>query len=86
MKTTVELPSDLVREVKLQAVRDGRKMKDTIAELLRQGLSASASRAAVRRHRVKLPLVQCRRSADISPEQIAELLTGQEIGWHHEAS
>ena len=39
MKTTVDLPDGLVKAVKLRAVHDGRKLKDTVAELLRIGLA-----------------------------------------------
>ena len=38
MKTTLELPHDLMREVKILAARDGRRMKDIIAESLRRDL------------------------------------------------
>ena len=34
MKTTVDLPDDLVREVKLRAVYEGRKLKDMVAEIV----------------------------------------------------
>ena len=40
MKTTLDLPNALVREIKLRAVNDGRKLKDTIADLLKKGLRA----------------------------------------------
>src|ERR1041384_22458 len=43
MKTTVELPDNLLRQIKLRAVRSGKKLKETIAELLQTGLAASAS-------------------------------------------
>ena len=33
MKTTLDLPNDLVREIKLKAVHEGRKLKDAMAEL-----------------------------------------------------
>ena len=39
MKTTVELPDDLVKAVKYRAVRDGRKFKDVVADLLQEALS-----------------------------------------------
>ena len=45
MKTTLELPGDLVREIKLRALHDGRKLKDAMADLLRQ-VSGRASREA----------------------------------------
>lgn len=85
MKTTLELPADLVREIKLRAVNDGRKLKDVMADLLRQGLAVRQPRAS-RASRVKLPLVQCRKAAVLSPEQVADTLLQQEAAWHHEAS
>jgi plasmid stability protein len=39
MKTTLDLPDDLMRTVKIRAVHEHKKLKDTIAELLRKGLS-----------------------------------------------
>ncbi len=39
MKSTIDLPSDLVREMKLRAVHEGRKLKDVAAELLRAALT-----------------------------------------------
>ena len=85
MKTTIELPGDLVREIKLRALHDGRKLKDAMADLLRQGLTARSPRGT-RASRVKLPLVQCRRAAALSPEQVAGALLKQEAAWHHGAS
>jgi plasmid stability protein len=38
MKTTLDLPDALFREVKLRAVVQGRTVKDLVAELLQQGL------------------------------------------------
>ena len=43
MKTTMELPDDLVRMVKLKAVHDGAKLKDLVADLIRKGLMADAA-------------------------------------------
>lgn len=43
MKTTLELPDDLFREVKSTAARRGMLMKQFIAEALREKLSSSAS-------------------------------------------
>jgi hypothetical protein len=39
MKTTLDLPDALVKEVKLRAVHDGKKLKDAMADFLRAGLS-----------------------------------------------
>ncbi|MEP6586828.1 MAG: hypothetical protein ABJB70_08895 [Candidatus Udaeobacter sp.] len=44
MKTTLDLPDELMREVKIRAVHEHKKLKDTIAELLRKGITASRTR------------------------------------------
>ena len=41
MKTTIELPDDLMRRVKLRAVSEHKKLKQSIAELLERGLAES---------------------------------------------
>lgn len=40
VKTTLDLPEDLMRAVKIRAVHEHKKLKDTIAELLRKGIAA----------------------------------------------
>jgi hypothetical protein len=40
MKTTLDLPDDLMREVKIRAVHEHKKLKDMIAELIRKGMAA----------------------------------------------
>ena len=40
MKTTLDLPDDLMRKVKIRAVHEHKKLKDTIAELIRKGMAA----------------------------------------------
>jgi len=40
MKTTVEMPDDLMIEVKVEAARQRRKLKDLLPELVRAGLEA----------------------------------------------
>jgi plasmid stability protein len=44
MKTTLDLPDDLMRKVKIRAVHEHKKLKDTIAELLQKGMAASSAR------------------------------------------
>ena len=49
MKTTIELPDDLVRRIKVRAVYRNRKLKDEIAALLDAGMaSAPAPEAPTR--------------------------------------
>jgi hypothetical protein len=45
MKTTFDLPDELVEEVKLHAVNEGKK-KDAMADLLRKGLDLSQAGSA----------------------------------------
>jgi retron-type reverse transcriptase len=44
MKTTLDLPDQLMREVKIRAVHEHKKLKDIIAELIRKGIAASKTR------------------------------------------
>jgi plasmid stability protein len=80
MKTTLDLPDDLVREVKIRAVKENRKLKDTIADLLRQALSPRSARRV--RRRVTLPLVVCAHRAppgeEMTPERVARVLLQEE--------
>jgi hypothetical protein len=46
MKTTLDLPDDLMREVKIRAVHEHKKLKDAIAEFIRKGMAVSKTRAA----------------------------------------
>ncbi len=93
MKTTFDLPEDLVQQLKLRALRDRRKLKDAAAEVLRAGLEASARPAApvekpaqvVKDKKTGLPVVQCRRAApradELTPDRVAEILAAQEAEW-----
>lgn len=44
MKTTLDLPDDLMHEVKIRAVHEHKKLKDAIAEFIRKGMTASKTR------------------------------------------
>ena len=80
MKTTVELPDKLLRQIKLRAVRNGQKLKETIADLLRRGLeatapSASASRPVIKTHpQTGFPYVECPDDAPAQHMTPAEIL------------
>lgn len=59
VKTTLDLPNDLVREVKLRAVNEGMKLKDVISDLLRKGLgqpNPTPAGTTARRGGIALPL------------------------------
>ncbi len=88
MRTTLDLPDDLMRELKIRAAGEGRRLKDVVAEVLRQGLasrsgaveeSAAGSRNAesqpVSAHPASgLPVLPCRRSSGYRTATLAESL------------
>ena len=92
MKMTFDLPPDLARQLKLRAVREGRKLKDLAADVLRAGLAAqpvSPQRLRppkiVKDKKTGLPVIQCPRTPrpeeELTPERIAEILIEQEAEW-----
>lgn len=91
MKTTIDLPADLVREIKIQAVRDGRKLKDAVTEMLRASLNARTSKARSTKgaKKISLPTIKCRHGAasgaEITPARAAEILLKQEVSWNADA-
>ena len=80
MKTTLDLPDELVREVKLRAVHEGKKLKDLTAEILRRGLSVSAPTTPVR-HSAQLPIVPSLQEASYIRRRVLPVIqaTGQTI-------
>jgi hypothetical protein len=82
MKTTLDLPDELMRAVKIRAVEQNRKLKDTVADLLRRGLADSSKpEDAPERRRVTLPLIRCSRARpeeELTAERVAELLIAEE--------
>lgn len=80
--TTIELPDDLMRQVKSRAKREGRRLVDLVTELLRNGLSERSGFGSVRRKRGALPVVKCGHVAtpaeEMTPERVAEALWGAE--------
>jgi plasmid stability protein len=84
VKTTLDLPDDVVRAVKIRAAEENRKLKDVMAELLRRGLAQKRVSPATVRNRLKLPLVECAHEArpdeEMTPERVAEVLLEEEAG------
>jgi hypothetical protein len=82
MKTTLDIPDDLMRAVKIRAVEEDRKLKDMVADLLRKGLAQPECETPQIRHRVKLPLIRTSHPAkpgeELTPERISEILLEQE--------
>jgi hypothetical protein len=82
MKTTLDLPDELVREVKMRAVVQGRTVKDLVAEFLREGLGIapvgrSKKLPASERVEIKeggLPVIRCRPDAPATRMSVEDLL------------
>lgn len=78
MKTTMELPDDLFKAMKVRAAMEGRSMKDLITGMLRQALQGKPAPSAMRTKAV-LPIVDCppaRKGKELTPERVAEVLYG----------
>jgi plasmid stability protein len=83
MKTTMDLPDELVREVKLRAVVQRRAVKDLVADLLREGLGMeSPGRRRKRSPKSKvvigpngLPVVRCDPGAPATKMRVRDLLS-----------
>jgi len=91
VKTTLDIPDDLLRSMKMRAVQEGRKFKDVAAEIFRRGLAQpKLAQNQFGRESVKLPLIQCRHpaasKAALTPDRVAEVLLNQEVEWIHEAT
>jgi hypothetical protein len=93
MKLTIDLPDDLVREIELRAVHEGRKLNDLAPDLIREGLAAKYTdiderpgRPLTKDEKSRLPVIKCRHPAapaeEWTPERVAELLIAQEASWH----
>ena len=82
MKTTLDLPDELMRAVKIRAVNEGRRIKDVVAELLSVGLAQPNPSQPGMRHRAKMPLVRCAHPAEpgreMTPDVVAALLDSED--------
>lgn len=77
MNTTIDLPESLVREMKLRAVKEGRKLKDVATEVFREGLRAPRAGAERTAYRQTLdaPLFVCNEAKASAPGMtVADLL------------
>lgn len=81
MKTTLDLPDDLMREAKIRAAREGKKLKDIVASALRRGLSTPEISVATDHPLIKIspegfPYIPCSPGSpkpNLTIEEILEL-------------
>jgi hypothetical protein len=81
MKTTLDLPEDLLHAVKLRAVMQRRTVKDLVTDLLRQGLGLTPPEGQVRPTSPMveiqadgLPVIRCSPNAPAAQMSVEELL------------
>lgn len=76
MKTTLDLPNELVREIRLRAVNEGRKLEDVVANLIRRGLASDAAARALspRKGHIDVPLFPTDADAPASRMSIGEII------------
>lgn len=79
MKTTLNLPDDLVREIKIRAAQENRRLQDLVSELLRLGLRQTSQKTA--RRRLQFPLITGGHPpapGHGTPEHLAQVLLDEE--------
>ena len=83
MRTTLDLPDPLFRELKVQSAKRGIKLKDFVARLIASGLTQE--QAAPTEPRARSPLPTIRRATGIthpyrSNREIETLLAAEDAG------
>ena len=86
MKTTLDLPADLVREMQLRAAQMGCKVEEVAAELLKRALAPgkTISTSPATKGMIKLPLFPSPKTAPASRMSTAELLALEQETLHQE--
>ena len=82
MKTTLDLPDELVRAMKMRALLQGRTLRDLVADFLRQGLGMAPQQAPqappqgsmVQTAPNGLPTIRCNANAPASAMLLQDLL------------
>lgn len=80
MNITVDLPNDLIREVKIRAVNKCKSLNDIVTELLRQGLdhpSQPLTDATPRRGTIGIPLFSTRSNAPAAQKTVEQLVAAE---------
>jgi hypothetical protein len=75
VRTTIDLPDELLRQVKAKAALDGMKLKDLITRFVEQGLRPNAlpNVAPPRRRRSELPVARAATGRTIPARTNADL-------------
>jgi len=78
MRTTIDLPDELMRAAKVRAAADGETLKDLFTRALEQELVHNTSPTG---RRFRLPLIApgAEPSVAVTPEQIADVLEAEDV-------
>lgn len=82
MRTTLEIPDSLMRDIRVRAALSDRTLTQQITNLLRAGLNATAETAPEDSGHVQLPLVRTSRNAstdELSPQRVGEILAQSDV-------
>ncbi len=74
MKTTLDLPDDLVLELKLRSAHERRKLKEVAAAALRRGLGMKEIRSTPRKGAIRLPFFEGKLDAPSTRMTAEELI------------
>ncbi|MFK7850138.1 MAG: antitoxin [Akkermansiaceae bacterium] len=76
MKTTLDLPEELIREMKIRAATEGRKLREIATEVIQRGLQKPPSEPKSTRKRIEFPILKCEAPAtrQFTPEELDEIL------------
>ncbi len=90
MKTTLDLPDELMRAAKIRAAKEGRRLKDVVADLLSRGLAEQPKSVGRMQRKVRLPLVECahdaRHGQEMTPNRVADVLAQEDAKAARQAS
>jgi hypothetical protein len=84
MRTTIDLPEDIFREVKTRAVQQGTTLKNLISQFIESGLAAQGAGVSTKVHR-QSPPVAIRRipgqapSSALSNRELHAILEAEDI-------
>jgi Arc/MetJ family transcription regulator len=81
MRTTIDLPDELFRQVKAKAALDGLRLKDLITRFVEQGLRQAALPSTAPRRRSELPVARVatgRTLPDLTSAEIHRILEEEE--------
>ncbi len=79
MRTTIDIPDDLFRQVKASAALRGLKLKDLIAEMLEEGLAKPPSSALGHKRPIPVVIPSEYKVPALTNAQIEELLLQEEL-------